>query len=379
MEGPAAELVKKLSALQKQGKPKKVLAGFDGFIDTIAKPVCKAGNETEKPVYFDSIQEFGNYISAHSHKSASIELDIIDRRMGGNTPNFARGIAALGLTPFCIGMFSDGRGNFDPVFLTLPGEKMFYAPAGTATALEFNDGKIFFSPRYTLSASPWELIETAYRSFFPKGQTLENLLQAFDLIACLNWSETAFTDELWKNFLEKCASLFSRDKKKYLLFDLCDFSRKTAGELESVLSLIERLSPYRTTILSLNRNEALLLEERLIKKNSVKKDAAELKGIAKTICDRYTIDEVLIHAHHESCAAAQEGVFSVRTRRLASPKISTGAGDNFNAAYAFAALYGLPFTERLRFANFYASAYILSGINQNMDGLWSLNGQYDRK
>jgi sugar/nucleoside kinase (ribokinase family) len=338
-------------------KSKRVLAGFDGFIDAILKPLLRSGDGHSPGTYFKTLAEFGTYIGEHSNKSASIEMDLIERRMGGNMPNFAGAIAALGVDLSCIGMLSDHSGKVDPVFLGLPGEVYSFAPAGTAMALEFNDGKLFLAPRYTLEGSPWPRIEKACRS-------PEELLRGADLIACLNWGELSFMDGLWQGLFDRCAALFSRDKKKLVFFDLADFSRRTPAEIQGVLRLIERFSSLRTTILSLNRNEALLLGE-----HALKTTAAKNAGIAQSVAQTYAIDEVLIHSHEDALVYTGGKAYAAETTRCPSPKISTGAGDHFNAAYAFAALMGLCFEDRLRFANQYAYTYVSTGIRPDLESL----------
>ncbi|MDR3173488.1 MAG: carbohydrate kinase family protein [Treponema sp.] len=355
-------------------KSKRVLAGFDGFIDAILKPLLRSGDGHSSGTYFKTLAEFGTYIGEHSNTSASIEMDLIERRMGGNMPNFAGAIAALGVDLSCIGMLSDHNGEVDPVFLDLPGEVYSFAPAGTAMALEFNDGKLFLAPRYTLEESPWPLIENACRFPKPRGElqrqaprtgvSPEELLRGADLIACLNWGELSFMDGLWRGLFDRCASLFSRDKKKLVFFDLADFSRRTPAEIQGVLTLIERFSSLRTTILSLNRNEALLLGE-----HALKTKAAKNAGIAQSVSQTYAIDEVLIHSHEDALVYTGRKAYAAETIRCPSPKISTGAGDHFNAAYAFAALMGLCFEDRLQFANQYAYTYVSTGIRPNLKSL----------
>jgi hypothetical protein len=350
-------------------KQKNILLGFDGFIDTIAKPIFKSGNETTQTVYFSSIEEFGGYIAGHGHKSTSIEMDIMDRRMGGNVPNFAQTMTALGLNPLCIGMFGDGNETLDPLFRLLPGDKISYAPVGTACALEFGDGKIFLAPRYVLEGSPWPRIEKACRARFPDGPSPESLLDDADFIGCLNLGELSFMDSLLEDMFKTCASFFSVNKKKIIFFDLCDFSRKTSEEVRNIISLIRSFTAFRTVVLSLNHNEAVLLAGELFADKFSGSRNANLRGIAETILADYGLDEVIVHSHHYSLTACREGVYVAATSCVTDPKIFTGAGDNFNAAYAFAALSDLPVEERLQFANYYAYIYISSGTRYNIEGL----------
>ncbi|GHU61263.1 hypothetical protein FACS189445_3090 [Spirochaetia bacterium] len=346
-------------------KDRKIVAGFDGFIDTIAKVLRHSGGEGEGPRYFETIEEFGAYIAGHAHKSGSIELDIIERRMGGNMPLFARAIATLmgadhsgGLT--CVGMFSDAAGAPEPLFNSLPGKHISYAPAATATALEFTDGKIFLFPRFVLNEPP-------------RIEAVSELVRGADLIAFCNWGELSFASALWRSFFEAAAaekqsrsggSFGETSSGPCFFFDLADFSRRTDREIEEVLLLMRDFSSLGHTILSLNRNEALLLEERILLQKGTGMDIS-----AAALQKRYGIEDVIVHSHNDVHLCAGGILYRVAVTPITAPKISTGAGDHFNAAFAHAFLLGLAPEEQLRFAAFYASAYITQGTSPCMEDL----------
>ncbi|MDR2110086.1 MAG: PfkB family carbohydrate kinase [Spirochaetaceae bacterium] len=348
----SALLEKVKAAVPRPGCGKKVLAGFDGFIDSIARPVKQSGGE-EGPLYFRTIEEFGTYIAGQAHRSGSIELDIVSRRMGGNMPNFSQAAAALGLNLTCVGMLSSGQdmtgnppdspGAIDPAFKNLSGKLYSFAAAGTAAALEFEDGKIFLAPRLHLEN-------------LPSPAFLADLLAGADLAACLNWGELSFATPLWQNMRDAAIQCFGKSPeggKIRFFFDLSDFSRRRDGELEDIFSLMKDFSCIGTAILSLNRNEAQLLSERLF------------RGTAERLPDiirrRYGITEVVIHSHGGALVSRGGESCEINMPPIASPKISTGAGDNFNAAYAFASLLELPPEDTLRFALLYARAYVSEG------------------
>jgi hypothetical protein len=358
-------LFEKLEALNIQPdriNTKKVVAGFDGFIDSIAKPVKQSGGKGD-PLYFGTIAEFGSYITGQAHKSGSIELDIMGRRMGGNMPNFSGAAAALGLSLTCIGMLSSHRditGNsfypsdspelIDPVFKSLPGKLYSFAVAGTAEALEFEDGKIFFAPRCHLEK-------------LPPSAFLAECLAGAELVACLNWGELAFATPLWRNMLN--ASIQYRETKPsdgtriQFFFDLSDFSHRGDEEIEEVFSLIDDFSTVGTVILSLNRNEAQLLSERLFR--------GTLERLPDAVQQRYKITEVIIHSHDGARVSRDGKIREITTSPVASPKLSTGAGDNFNAAYAFATLMELPVEDKLQFAVLYARTYVQEGKSFSLE------------
>jgi sugar/nucleoside kinase (ribokinase family) len=344
------EILEKLLAREDRIKEKRIVAGFDGFIDTIAKPLKRSGNEGEPPLYFKTIEEFGTHIAGQGHKSASIEMDVIERRMGGNMPNFARGIAPLGVQLSCIGMLSDAAGNREPLFRDLRGHS--FAPAGTATALEFDDGKLFLAPRYV----PGSL---------PSMMSYADLLSGADCIACLNWGELSFATLLWRDLFKTCRAI--RSKVPFFFFDLSDFSRRSDDEIREALSLIGSFSSLGTTVLSLNRNEAMLMADRIIPE---KKD--DSSAIARALGQGYSIGEIIIHSHEDARVCTGNETYEAKTSPIAAPKISTGAGDTFNAAYVFALVMGFSPEERLRFANRYAHRYVSQGTVSGLRDLYKL-------
>src|SRR5258705_13003438 len=80
---------------------KKVTAGFDGFIDTIAKII--RNKEQQSINFFNRIEEFGDYVLEKKESSFSLELEEISIRHGGNMPIMANAMGQLGEQINCIG------------------------------------------------------------------------------------------------------------------------------------------------------------------------------------------------------------------------------------------------------------------------------------
>ena len=107
-----------------------------------------------------------------------------------------------------------------------------------------------------------------------------------------------------------------------------------AGELEAVLVLIGRFAEKRRAVLSLNENEALVTAR------AIRLEAGDLAGVGEALRKRFGITEVLIHTLRESLLCTPRGVSRKDTRFIPEPKISTGAGDHFNAAASWAQCWG---------------------------------------
>ena len=322
---------------------KRIVVGFDGFLDRLAKPIAE--KRTDGNRYFDTIDSFGRYLSGQAGKSCSIEMDTITRKAGGNAPLLSIAAAALSMDVCCVGML--GLPEPDELFASLPFERYSYFPPGESTALEFDDGKVFLAPSIPFLQDPWAAVDAAM-----KGRAGE-VFGGADLIALVNWSEIPFSHILWEAAL---AALWPKpaDRGKQVLFDLCDCSRKPAEEIAAVLGLIGRFSQRRQTILSLNENECLDVGAKLF-------GLTRCGEIAGKLHLDFGIDQVVVHAVQWSLAHTREGACFQNTLFVEKPLVSTGAGDNFNAAYAYCAGAGMEVAARLEFCHRFVHAYITSG------------------
>ena len=124
---------------------KKATAGFDGFVDTIVR-VIKNKEENKEPEFFNTINDYGTYITAKSGSSFSLEYKEIHTKLGGNMPITANALAQMGVHVNCIGAL--GNSGIHPVFKNLPSNCGLYSftNPGTAIAYEFADGKMILSP-----------------------------------------------------------------------------------------------------------------------------------------------------------------------------------------------------------------------------------------
>ena len=334
---------------------KRIVVGFDGFVDTIARVVRETASEGRPEACFPTIRSFGEYLTAQAEKSCSLELKVQARQLGGNLPYVSRAAGLLGLDVSCIGML--GEGTPGPLFREMPCRLYSFAAPGESTCLEFQDGKIFLAPQYHLPADPWRLVQDA------AGGNAPRLFAESDLLALLNWSELPFSQALWERVYQESLADAPAQRNRWAFFDLCDCTRRSAGELEAVLSLIGRFAEKRTALLSLNENEALVTAR------AARLEAGDLAGVGGALRERFGITEVLIHTLHESLLCTPRGVTRQATRFIPSPKISTGAGDHFNAAACLGAVLGLADEERLALSNRFSSLYVEKGATPSLEDL----------
>lgn len=326
--------------------------GFDGFIDTIARPVRRTASAAAPAEHFPTIPDFGRYLAEYGGKSCSVALTVERRQLGGNLPHLSRAAGTLGLDVSCVGMLGDPA--IDPVFRDMPCRLYSFAPAGQATALEFADGKVFLATDVPCPPDPWAYVTARV----PEAPAL---FRDADLIALVNWSELDLSQPLWEAVFEHVLRPGPADPGRYAFFDLCDCTRRTSDELGRVLTLIGAFGQKRTAVLSLNENEALDCGRKLVSGTSC------LPEIMQALRARYGMQEVLVHTLHETLLQTPRGLTRMPTQFVPQPKISTGAGDHFNGASCLALLAGLPDADRVRFAGAFASAYVRTGRTPTLD------------
>ena len=349
-------VIEQLAAQSAIIKEKRIVAGYDGFVDTTVRPIARAAAGTTPARLFDTISEFGEFLVSKAEKSCSIELQVESYHLGGNMPFLSLGAGTLGLDVICIGML--GReGVVEEPFKDLPCTLYPFAPPGQSTCMEFHDGKVMLAPSCTLKEDGWELVMKA-----TGGKAIE-LFRGCDLMALVNWSELLFSQELWQRTYQQVLEGTLCDKNRFAFFDLCDVSRKSKAEIDNVLKLIQRFSQYRTAILSLNENEAYTIA------GCVLEGQNDLSEIAIALRERYAVDEILIHTIRQSLLVNDSGVFCSDTRFVEQPIISTGAGDHFNAASCLGAVMGIGEEERLQLANCVASYYVAHGYSPTLSQL----------
>ena len=335
---------------------KKMVTGFDGFVDTMVRPIHKVATEDTPMELFETISDFADFLKSKANKSCSVELKVDSKSIGGNMPLLSMAASTMGVNVECVGMLGE-VGFVEEIFKQLPCKLYSFAPPGTSTCFEFDDGKVMMAPTYELNGNPWEKVLEA------TGGKVVKVFSEADLVALVNWSELSFSQFLWSETYEKVFSSQMADKSKYLLFDLCDLSRKNKKEIENVLILIGKFSSKRTGVLSLNENEALVIGE------NIYDGLSDVGEIAKNLREDYEVDEIIVHGVRFTLMLTSRGVFIEDTIFVEKPVKTTGAGDNYNGALAVGLLMGLENEERVQLAHLVANFYLRKGYSPKIGDL----------
>jgi len=327
------------------------LVGFDGFIDSITRLVgtrrTMAGHDFT-PVA--TIGEFGDRVLDAAGRSTNIEAVRVEDRFGGNGPLFAGALGSLGVPVTYVGAVGTGGPGsavlpvFEP-FAARCTKVVTLGKPSTTLCLEFDDGKVMINDRGNVQAVTWELLGA-----HPGYAALREMVATSRLVCVVNWSLMGGV----QGILEGMASMPASGR---MFVDLSDPSPRTEQDIRACLATLGRME--RVT-LGLNLAEAACMSRVLgLASLDGAPGPAELVAAARAIRERVGVSCVVIHPREGAAGANQAGDAMWFDGPLcAKPKLSTGAGDHFNAGFSVAQTLGMPLEQCLAMGTALSGAYV---------------------
>ncbi len=313
--------------------------GFDGFVDEIIAVVDKRHDpDRYEPV--ESIAAMARKILGASGESSNYELIVKQRKLGGNGPIMANALASLGLGVTYIGNL--GYPDVHLVFRDFAARArvISIAEPGHTDALEFADGKLMLGKLQTLGDVNWQnLVDRVGKP------ELSALMGGATLIGMLNWTMLPRVGEIWDKLLEEILPAGPKAGRT-LFVDLADPEKRTREDLRGALRTVTRFQEQVEVILGLNLKEAtqvadvLGLPDRADREATIEEDAAEIRRALGLAC-------VVIHPRKAAAAATEAESARFPGPFVQTPKISTGAGDHFNAGFCLGRILGMGLEESL--------------------------------
>jgi sugar/nucleoside kinase (ribokinase family) len=325
----AADLLEATETRQQLG-----LVGFDGFIDTILQTVDTRQSATEY-TRVPTLDAFGSRIKAAAGKSTNVEVVVQDIKLGGNGPIMANALAELGLPITYCGM--TGYPQTHDVFREFGSRARLLPLADPAftDAYEFEDGKLIVGKHATVADVSVENIIARV------GESQWQIAwQESHFIAMVNWTMLPHLTALWKRIQTDFPGIAHDKARKTIFFDLADPEKRTHDDIAEALQTIADFQPAHDVILGLNEKEALSIANVL--GITVDRSSAEerIAGLATEIRAHLKISICVIHPTTFAGAADANGAAVVQGPFTPKPKISTGAGDHFNAGFCKGILLG---------------------------------------
>lgn len=341
-----------LSQKASEASSRTVLAGFDGFVDVILRPVDRRYGPGDDYEEISNIDTFGKRICAAAGKSTNIELAKRLEKIGGNGPILANAMVEAGFSTRYVGAI--GTPEPHPVFTEFAKrtDAISIANPGVTNAVEFNDGKILLGIMDSLE-------EVTYANILEKvGEgAFFDLVSRTDLFALVNWVMLPYMTKVLQSMVEKVfPNLGPRDHRRFF-FDLCDPEKRSDDDLLALLHLLKKFSAFGSSILGLNLKEAQHVA-RVLGQQSGNESEEDLREMARSIRAELQIDCVVIHPTDAAACATKDDTFFTEGFFTPNPRITTGAGDHFNAGFCAALTLGLSPLSSLIVGNAFSGSYV---------------------
>jgi len=347
------------------------VVGLDGFVDKIVTPVDKRHGLEDNFAPIETLDALGSRISAAAGKSANIELFPRFDKLGGNGPIMANAHNSLGLNVRYIGAL--GRPSIDPVFeeFAQKTNAISLANPGITTALEFKDGKLMLGNTRSLEDIDFQRIievvgEGAFIDMLAKAQS----------VSIVNWTMIPKMTSILLEIVERIMPNLPPVDSRNFFFDLTDPAKRSAEDIREVLRVISRFQAHSEVTLGLNYNEALQVCETL-GLNGGGKEEESLCNMSSEIRQNLKISCVVVHPIESAACATKDGSWWTPGPYTENPKITTGAGDHFNAGFTAARLCGFTPLTSLALATCTSGHYVRTAqspsTSQVIDLLRQLN------
>ncbi|MGD9689345.1 MAG: hypothetical protein AB7K52_07950 [Phycisphaerales bacterium] len=346
----------------------RTVVGFDGFVDSIMDVVA----ERRTPAAGDysrcaRIEDFARRCAAAAGLSTSLEIAVREERFGGNAPLLAGALASIGAYTTLVGCVGDGAGGLHPLFDEVRrrcersgGRVAPIAPPALTHAMEFDDGKIMLNDPRSVRDVTWERVRSV--------EGIREMVETARVVAVMNWTNMdaarAIIEALAREFLATV------ERPARLFVDLSDPARRRAEDVRGVLEVLTRAEGAARVTLAMNLAEAGGVSTALgLGEMAAGHDADGVRRGAEAIRGRLKIDTVVVHPR-EGAAAAREGEAAWFDGPLcARPKLSTGAGDHFNAGFIVGQMLDMTLAESLALGCAASGAYVRDATSPTRERL----------
>jgi sugar/nucleoside kinase (ribokinase family) len=342
--GPTREQIcaltsRKLHAAAASLPSLRATVGLDGFVDEIVCVVDKRNDAGGfSPVR--TISDLAAKMHNASGQSSNYELVVKHMKLGGNGPIMANALASIGASVTYIG--NVGYPKIHPVFeeFAKRAHVIGIGEPGHTDALEFEDGKLMLGKHESLQDVNWDNLVA--RVGLPR---LKELLDGSQLIAMVNWTMLPHMGRIWAKLLDEVIPNRERHNRR-LFIDLADPEKRTHEDILDALKLLMRFQDQVDVILGLNLKESMEIADvlglpgRADPENSIEENAVAIR-------EKLNLQCVVIHPRRGAAAAIPGESARFAGPFVQQPKISTGAGDHFNAGFCLGRVLGFGLDESL--------------------------------
>lgn len=349
-----------LEAAARRG-PGHAFVGFDGFVDTITRLVdTRHGMGPSDYVPLNTIEAFAARCAAAAGKSTNLERVPLEDRFGGNGPLMASALASMGMRTTFVGAIGreDSHHEVHPVFQPFAARCLHaraVCPPSTTLCLEFDDGKLMLNETLGVQRVTWgKIIETCGLPW------LIDQIGRAKLLAIVNWSLLGGVEGIWRGLIRDVRPRLAAPLPA-MFIDLSDPAKRTDSDITAALAIVQELSRAGFAVtLGLNLAEAQRIDRVVGTREAMKleRSGASIALAAAAIREAIGLACVVIHPREGAGAATAEASAWFDGPLAKKPRLSTGAGDHFNAGFAFAQVAGLALDHCLGVGCATSGAYV---------------------
>src|SRR5258707_772287 len=239
-----------LLSLTRRTRIPPVVAGFDGFVDTIVHAVSERHSATEY-TRLPTLRAFSEKIlAAAGGRNMNIERVRKLTKIGGNGPILANALAHFGVPVTYIGCL--GLPELHPVFTEFSKKVRTFSIAepGYSDAIEFNDGKLICGKQQAVSDVTWPSVLQQ----LPIEQLID-LVRPAGLIAFLTWGIVFSMTDMMNEFLHHIGPHLS-DQHIPFFIDTADPSKRSETDTRRFVETLPRLAAKFKVYLGFNLRES---------------------------------------------------------------------------------------------------------------------------
>ncbi len=337
----------------------RAVVGFDGMVDTIARAVDRReGSGTFTPMR--AMGDFAKRVSDNAGTSINIELAVERVKVGGNGAILADALASMGARVSFVGGIGGEEGVHEVFreFAERCASVHATSAPGFTDAVEFGDGKVMLGKTAALSEITWARVVEAFGGL----DGLVRALRGAALLAPESWTMVPHMNEIWAGLSREALSRVPVGERPGVFIDLADPAKRTDEEVRGALGLLEEMQGVTDVALGLN-----LAESRRIAAIVGAKKPEGIEEAAVVVREAVGLSCVVAHRREGSAASWGDGAARFEGAFTKQPKMSTGAGDHFNAGFALGWRLGLGVEEALAVGSAVSGLYVRSGESPSME------------
>ncbi|MDR2648638.1 MAG: carbohydrate kinase family protein [Clostridiales bacterium] len=352
------ELSSKLESLK--GFSLNMIIGVDGFVDEIIHVVDKR-QDFNNFTRIGLIEELGDRIVKAAGLSANIEFVVQQTKLGGNGPIYSNALIEYGVSLTYIGAI--GLPDIHPVFKPMADRTAAVyslCDPGHTDALEFTDGKLMLGKYSGLSVITWE----RFKEVLGGADKIAEIIRQCHLFGMENWTMVPNMSGIWEGLINEVFPLLpDKDEKPIAFFDLADPEKRTKTDILNAMALIGKFESKFKTILGLNEKELYEIAAVFgVNENS-------LKSAAEAVYKKLGVYCLVVHPTKEAICVINNEYYQADGPYCAQPKLTTGAGDNFNAGFCLAQSLGLDPLSSLLLGVSTSGYYVRNAQSPNFENL----------